>query len=116
MSFTPLDPEVRIIAVWRARSEELLGYAPCIFGQDIFKRRFAWNTNLLPALDHIDLHLEEGDKVYATPEEAQAAWESATPLPLPGPVAGKYAVPADTVTAINNLKLYRTIPHDEPAE
>lgn len=106
---TRLAPEVRICAVWRTGSEQLLGFVPQIFGRDGFPRRFAWNTCLLPALDHIDLHVEEGDKVYATAEAAQAAWESAEPVDLPGNVAGKYSLPAETVTEINNLKLYRSL-------
>lgn len=111
-----MNPEVRMIPIWRSSDGELIGYIPAIFGSDGWQRDIEWRTFLLPALDHIDPFHEDGSGVYVSQKEALDAWENARIVPLNEPLRSKFCVPDDTGDLIDLNGFFRTVrSYEEPA-
>ena len=104
-----MNPEVRIIPIWRSEDGELIGYMPAIFGSDAFERPIEWRTFLVSALDHIEPFTEDGSGVYKTQKEALDTWENARTIPLTPAIRGRYAIPDDTGDLIDANGFYRTV-------
>ena len=86
---------------------ESMGWLPMIFGVNWF----GTTGVLMSALEEADVSWRDPEPslLYDTAEEAMAAYETATPVKVPGALAGRSFLKKSTEESINENGLFRSL-------